>query len=34
MTWLPRERWFKYDVLAYAEDAPTPALGPAAKPKL
>ena len=34
ITWLPRERWFKYDVLAYAEDAPTPALGPAAKPKL
>ncbi|PIL27613.1 hypothetical protein GSI_10765 [Ganoderma sinense ZZ0214-1] len=25
MTWLPRERWFKLDVLAFAEDINTPA---------
>ncbi len=24
MTWLPRERWFKLDSLAYAEDKDTP----------
>ncbi|KAI1798100.1 acyl-CoA N-acyltransferase [Ganoderma leucocontextum] len=25
MTWLPRERWFKLDILAFAEDLDTPA---------
>lgn len=24
MTWLPRERFFRYDVLAFAEDTDTP----------
>lgn len=31
MTWLPRERWFKLDILAFAEDPDTPASKPAAK---
>ena len=31
MTWLPRERWFKLDVLAFAEDHDTPPSNPATK---
>ena len=31
MTWLPRDRWFKLDILAFAEDQDTPASKPAAK---
>ena len=31
MTWLPRDRWFKLDILAFAEDQDTPASKLAAK---